>query len=65
MRAKVKKKLDTAEKSIGDTETRTRAMQRRLREVEVMPADSATAILNLTSVDDEDAEEETDSVTDD
>ncbi|MHB8923371.1 MAG: DNA recombination protein RmuC, partial [Thermoleophilia bacterium] len=49
--AKVKKQLHTAEKSIGDTETRTRMMQRRLREVEVMPTESATAILNLAPLD--------------
>ncbi len=46
--AKVKKQLHTAEKTIGDTETRTRAMKRRLREVEELPAESAAEILNLT-----------------
>ena len=46
--AKVKKQLHTAEKTIGDTETRTRAMKRKLREVEELPAESAAEILNLT-----------------
>lgn len=45
--AKVKKQLHTAEKTIGDTETRTRAMKRRLSEVEELPAESAAQILNL------------------
>ncbi|MHB9112860.1 MAG: DNA recombination protein RmuC [Thermoleophilia bacterium] len=45
--AKVKKQLHTAEKTIGDTEVRTRAMKRKLREVEELPAESAAEILNL------------------
>ncbi|MHB8792117.1 MAG: DNA recombination protein RmuC [Thermoleophilia bacterium] len=49
--AKVKKQLHTAEKTIGDTEVRTRAMKRKLREVEELPAESAAEILNLTPVD--------------
>lgn len=49
--AKVKKQLHTAEKTIGDTEVRTRAMKRKLREVEELPAESAAEILNLTESD--------------
>jgi DNA recombination protein RmuC len=46
--AKVKKQLHTAEKTIGATEVRTRAMKRRLSEVEELPSESAAEILNLT-----------------
>ncbi len=45
--AKVKKQLHTAEKSIGETETRSRAMERKLRDVEQLPTESAIEILNL------------------
>ncbi len=45
--AKIKRQLHTAEKSIGDTETRTRVMERKLRSVEQLPADSAAQILDL------------------
>lgn len=53
--AKVKKQLHSAERCIGDTETRSRAMERRLREVEELPAESAAVILNLTPGDAEEA----------
>ncbi|MBI5871312.1 MAG: DNA recombination protein RmuC [Actinobacteria bacterium] len=51
--AKVRKQLHTAEKTIGDTEVRTRAMKRKLREVEQLPSESAAEILNLTLPDEE------------
>ncbi|MHB8858366.1 MAG: DNA recombination protein RmuC [Thermoleophilia bacterium] len=57
--AKVKKQLHTAEKSIGETETRTRVMERKLRDVEQLPSDSAADLLELSvlELDDEIAAE--------
>jgi len=46
--AKVKRQLHTAEKSIGQTETRTRAMQRKLSDVETLPMDTAADMFGLT-----------------
>ncbi len=45
--AKVKRQLDTASKSIESTETRTRAMERRLRSVEQLPEGEVEEVLNL------------------
>jgi DNA recombination protein RmuC len=41
----VKKSLDTASNKIGQTETRTRAMLRSLKNVEVLPDEQARALL--------------------
>ncbi|KAA9129684.1 DNA recombination protein RmuC [Marinihelvus fidelis] len=45
--AKVKKQLNTASKTIDQTEVRTRAMERKLREVEHLPTEEANEILAL------------------
>ena len=39
---KVRKKIEAAGQEFGQVETRTRAINRRLREVEILPADSGT-----------------------
>jgi DNA recombination protein RmuC len=44
---KVKRQLDTAGRTIDETGQRTRAMERKLRNVEELPADTATAMLEL------------------
>ena len=45
---KVKKQLDTASRSIDQTGTRSRAIERRLRSVEELPAeDDSAAVLGL------------------
>ena len=44
---KVKKQLNTASRTIDETGVRTRAMERSLRSVEKLPADAATAVLDL------------------
>lgn len=49
---KVKRQLDTASRSIDQTGVRTRAMARKLREVEQLPQDEATDVLGLTGGDD-------------
>jgi DNA recombination protein RmuC len=43
--AAVKKSLDSASNKIGQTETRTRAMLRSLKNVEALPDDQARALL--------------------
>ena len=45
--AQVKKQLNTASTTIGKTETRTRAMERKLRGVEVLPEEEAAKLLEL------------------
>jgi len=45
--SKVKKQIDTAIKSIESTETRTRAMERRLKAVEKLPEKEASEVLSL------------------
>lgn len=45
--AQVKRQLNTASTTIGKTETRTRAMERKLRGVEVLPDDEASKLLEL------------------
>jgi DNA recombination protein RmuC len=47
---KVKRQLETASKSIDDTGVRTRAMERRLRDVEQLPAEQSAPILGLDSL---------------
>lgn len=44
---KVKNNLDKASRSIGDTEKRTRAMTRKLKEVEELPVSQAEQLLGL------------------
>lgn len=46
--SKVKKQIDTASKSIESTETRTRAMERRLKAVEKIPEKEASEVLSLS-----------------
>jgi DNA recombination protein RmuC len=45
---KVKRQLDTAGRTIEETGVRTRAMERKLRSVEALPADAATETLGLS-----------------
>jgi DNA recombination protein RmuC len=44
---KVKRQLETAGRTIEETGVRTRAMERRLRSVEELPADASTEMLDL------------------
>jgi DNA recombination protein RmuC len=56
---KVKKQLNTAANTIGDTERRSRAMERKLRTVESLPDAEAASVLNLPAfADDEPADTE-------
>jgi DNA recombination protein RmuC len=55
---KVKKQLTTLSNTIDKTEVRTRAMERKLREVEQLPSDSAESILGLPDLDLSGEEEE-------
>ena len=48
---KLRKQLDTASKTVDETGTRTRAMERKLRTVEELPPEEATARLELASAD--------------
>ena len=45
--ARVKKQLDTASRTIAQTDTRTRAMERKLRSVEELPASQSESVLQL------------------
>ena len=47
---KLKRQLDRAAKTIDATDTRTRAMKRKLHDVEVLPALEASELLNLPSI---------------
>ena len=47
---KVKKQLRTASRTIEQTGARTRAMERRLREVEQLPSDAAEDVLKLPHI---------------
>jgi DNA recombination protein RmuC len=49
--AKTKKKLDEASNTIGSAEVRTRAIERKLRGVEALPAQAANGLLDVVSVD--------------
>ena len=44
---KVKKQLATASNTIDQTQTRTRAMARKLRKVEQLPSDESDELLEL------------------
>ena len=44
---KVKRQLETAGRTIDETGVRTRVMERKLRSVEELPADTASAVLDL------------------
>ncbi len=46
---KVKRQLDTAGRTLEETGVRTRAMERKLRTVEALPADAATEMLDLAA----------------
>lgn len=45
--SKVKRQLETAGRTIEETGVRTRAMERKLRTVEELPADAASVVLDL------------------
>ena len=45
--AKVKKQLNTAANTIDNTAVRTRAMERKLKSVEALPADESSALLEM------------------
>jgi len=45
---KVKKQLNTASKTLDQTDVRTRAMERKLREVEKLPGESSAEVLELS-----------------
>jgi DNA recombination protein RmuC len=45
--ARVKRQLETAGRTLDETGVRTRAMERKLRSVEALPADAATEVLDL------------------
>ncbi|WP_310385257.1 DNA recombination protein RmuC [Roseateles sp.] len=51
--AKTKKKLDEASNSIDLAETRTRAMTRKLKDVEALPDEAAQALLGMPGIADE------------
>ena len=56
---RVKKQLETASRSIDQTGTRSRAIERKLRSVEELPSgDDATALFGLAAVDPANKEEE-------
>ena len=48
---KVKRQLETAGRTLDETGVRTRAMERKLRSVEVLPSDAATGVLGLAEED--------------
>lgn len=49
--AKVKRQLNTASKTLDQTDVRTRAMARKLRDLEHLPADATAEILGLPESD--------------
>ena len=56
---KVKKQLNTASKTLDQTDIRTRAMVRKLREVEELPGEATAGVLELAdSGTDENVEDE-------
>ncbi len=60
--SKVKKQLDSASDTIESTGKRTRAMERKLRDVEELPMDESTRLLGLDStayIDTDDEQDET------
>ena len=48
---KLQRQLGTASKTIDELGTRTRAMNRKLKDVETLPTDTAQAVLGLSSAD--------------
>ena len=50
---KVKRQLDTASRTIEDTEQRTRVMEKRLRSVDALPEADAAAVLKLIAADED------------
>ena len=46
--SRVKRQLDTASNTIDETGVRTRAMERKLREVEALPGEEAVELLELS-----------------
>ncbi len=59
MLGKVKKQLNTVSKTIDQTDVRARAMERKLRDVEELPAETAADILDLSDAHpEEDLEDE-------
>ena len=48
---RLRKQLDSATRTVEQTGVRTRAMERRLREVEQLPSDTAADVLKLSSDD--------------
>ena len=48
MLSRVKRQLDTASNTIDETGVRTRAMARKLREVEALPGEESVKILELS-----------------
>ncbi len=58
--SKVKKQLDTASRTIDKTGVRTRAMERRLRDVEELPAEDSMKLLGLKPGEIEESTEEFD-----
>ena len=51
--ARLKKQLGAASNTIEKTETRTKAMERKLREVEQLPSDSAEELLDTAELDED------------
>jgi DNA recombination protein RmuC len=54
--AKTREKLDQASRTIGEAETRTRQITRKLKGVELLPGPEAAALLGSAEADDESAE---------
>jgi DNA recombination protein RmuC len=48
---KVKRQLNAASNTIDQTAVRTRVMERKLRQVEILPAESAATVLGLEDKD--------------
>lgn len=57
---KVKKQLKTASNTIEETGVRTRAMERKLREVEQLPSDESANVFDLPEIENGNEDEETD-----
>ena len=56
--SRVRRKLDEAGNTLGAAETRTRVMQRQLKEVEALPAEQAEVVLGLPLINPEDEQGE-------
>ena len=55
---KLRRQLDTAQKTITETGTRTRQMNRKPKDVETIPSDESATILGLSSLSGEDVDSE-------